>query len=488
MDEGRGGGKRDGKLGPRNRNNEERPFRPPVASPATTHPHHQVYIYVDGAFVGEAVATADTPHQVVDRLCGAAAADKSGGGASHDAPTHPATSGVGFRVPLPPLSPGRHDVRAFVARPGAARSSAQEASQSPLPFLETAGHPAPAEALRRKDAIIRVRNAQVSALWDELHTRQPWRNALKTEGGGGGGANAAGGIPITLDAATTGADAANSSRLVAVIGVNTGISAFARRANLRATWVPTGAGLAALEKQHGVVIRFVVGYSDQKDDPDEKRLAAEAAQYGDVLRLDMVDTYADLSLKTLKMFSTLPTLWDADFYFKIDDDVAVNVPAMAAYLAARRGQGNLYLGCMKSGQVLTDRRYKWFEPEHWRFGDPATAEGAVNYMRHASGGFVCVGKGAVGGRRERRRRRKQTLTSPPLLLPSRPSLRPVRPHRPLHRARRPRPAQVCQRGRDAGCLVGGAGGETRGRTPPVLRLSGTVCRSNRALQRVPVLL
>ena len=42
-------------------------------------------------------------------------------------------------------------------------------------------------------------------------------------------------------------------------------------------------------------------------------------------------------------------------------------------------------GCMKSGQVLTDRRYKWFAPEYWRFGDPASAEGQINYMRHASG-------------------------------------------------------------------------------------------------------
>ena len=44
---------------------------------------------------------------------------------------------------------------------------------------------------------------------------------------------------------------------------------------------------------------------------------------------------------------------------------------------------------MKSGQVLTDRRYKWFEPEYWRFGDPASAEGQINYMRHASG-QVCT--------------------------------------------------------------------------------------------------
>ena len=46
---------------------------------------------------------------------------------------------------------------------------------------------------------------------------------------------------------------------------------------------------------------------------------------------------------------------DADFYFKIDDDVAVNVDALADYLDERRTQGNLYLvrdqmaGCGCSG-------------------------------------------------------------------------------------------------------------------------------------------
>lgn len=87
----------------------------------------------------------------------------------------------------------------------------------------------------------------------------------------------------------------------------------------------------------------VCHYSEQKDDPDEVKLKAEMQQYGDIVRIDMVDTYADLSMKTLRMFSVLPQKIDADFYFKIDDDVAVNVDALADYLDARRTQGNLYL-------------------------------------------------------------------------------------------------------------------------------------------------
>ena len=362
-----------------------------------------VFLYVDGVRVGEVLAGGETPHEIVHRLCGRdadAAGKKKGGGGSDSGSASSSTSsssssssstaaadasvvGVGFSFTLPPLPQGRHELRAFLGDPH--RRGKQELSQSPLPFVESAAQPAAAAALARKDAIIRVRNAQISALWDELHTRQPWRNAL-----GGDGPP----ISFTFDddnstssssAAATG-QTTKKKRLVAVLGINTGISARARRDDLRRTWVPnTREGLKAYEDDLGVLIRFVVGHSDQKDDPDEARLRAEAAEFGDIVRLDMVDTYADLSMKTLKMFSVLPDMWDAAFYFKIDDDVAVNVPALADYLAQRAGQGNLYLGCMKSGQVLTDRRYKWFEPEHWRFGDAATAQGAINYPRHASG-------------------------------------------------------------------------------------------------------
>lgn len=319
----------------------------------------QVVLYVDGVRIGEAAASGDTPHHIIHRLC---EIDMDMAGDMQQ----PAQQGVGFTLKLPELQQGRHEIRAFVSNPHS--TSKQELNQSPLAFLETASEPGLEEALKRKDNIIRVRNAQISALWDELHTRQPWKNAIKGE-----------------DIVSFPEDAANTTRKLAVLGINTGMGARLRRDNLRRTWVPMGKDLKRLEEERGIVIRFVIGYSEQKDDPDEVKLKAEMQQFGDIVRIDMVDTYADLSMKTLRMFSILPQKIDADFYFKIDDDVAVNVDALADYLDAHRTQGNLYLGCMKSGQVLTDRRYKWFEPEYWRFGEAAGAEGQINYMRHASG-------------------------------------------------------------------------------------------------------
>lgn len=154
-------------------------------------------------------------------------------------------------------------------------------------------------------------------------------------------------------------------------------------------------------------------------------------------------------------------------------------------------------GCMKSGQVLTDKRWKWFEPEHWRFGDPTTSEGRINYPRHASGGSrerepgaqtpAVVGPAATGARSARlslvqggssrgaegpcarcspnmlpkaprlclvaapsscpscclRRCLTGPLTAAPPPPPGRPAVRRVRPRGAVHRTQRGRTAPLC---------------------------------------------
>lgn len=80
--------------------------------------------------------------------------------------------------------------------------------------------------------------------------------------------------------------------------------------------------------------------------------------YNDIVRLDIVDSYSDLSGKTLKMFAVLPQKIDADFYFKVDDDVAINMEALEGYLIAQRNQGNLYMvrPCCSSAAALISHR------------------------------------------------------------------------------------------------------------------------------------
>ena len=65
----------------------------------------QVVVYVDGVQIGEAAADRETPHHIVHRLCESDAALSS---ATQQAAQQ---LGVGFRVPLPSLSPGSHQVQ-----------------------------------------------------------------------------------------------------------------------------------------------------------------------------------------------------------------------------------------------------------------------------------------------------------------------------------------------------------------------------------------
>ena len=46
-------------------------------------------------------------------------------------------------------------------------------------------------------------------------------------------------------------------------------------------------------------------------------MRAETKEFGDIIRLDSTDTYADLARKTLKLFSKLPDKLNASFYFKV---------------------------------------------------------------------------------------------------------------------------------------------------------------------------
>lgn len=140
-----------------------------------------------------------------------------------------------------------------------------------------------------------------------------------------------------------------------VIGINTAFSSRKRRESVRETWMPTGhlfslisvpyfqlahvyiltyvetytlhagAKLKKLEKEKGIVIRFVIGHSSTPGGVLDKAIDAEEEEHKDFLRLNHVEGYHELSTKTRMYFSTAVSIWDADFYVKVDDDIHVNL-------------------------------------------------------------------------------------------------------------------------------------------------------------------
>ncbi|GJM90281.1 hypothetical protein PR202_ga06545 [Eleusine coracana subsp. coracana] len=86
-------------------------------------------------------------------------------------------------------------------------------------------------------------------------------------------------------------------------------------------------------------------------------------------RMDHVEGYLALSGKTKTYFATAVSLWDADFYIKVDDDVHVNIATLGQILSHHALKPRVYIGCMKSGPVLSEKGVRYYEPEHWKFGE-----------------------------------------------------------------------------------------------------------------------
>lgn len=187
--------------------------------------------------------------------------------------------------------------------------------------------------------------------------------------------------------ATTSGENPPRKKAFIVIGINTAFSSRKRRDSVRETWMPQGEELLRLEREKGIVIRFMIGHSATSNSILDRAIDSEEAQHKDFLRLEHVEGYHELSAKTKIFFSTAVALWDADFYVKVDDDVHVNLGVLATTLARHRSKPRVYIGCMKSGPVLSRKDVKYHEPEFWKFGEEGN-----KYFRHATGQIYAISK------------------------------------------------------------------------------------------------
>ena len=101
---------------------------------------------------------------------------------------------------------------------------------------------------------------------------------------------------------------------------------FDKREAIRQTWL-TRLIESTSNKVKLVGHGFIVGLTNNNVNV-QKRLQEESAKHGDILQVDMMDTYADLSRKVAAALNWInnkcsPTVM-MDFVLKVDDDVYVN--------------------------------------------------------------------------------------------------------------------------------------------------------------------
>ncbi|KAG5540953.1 hypothetical protein RHGRI_020993 [Rhododendron griersonianum] len=161
----------------------------------------------------------------------------------------------------------------------------------------------------------------------------------------------------------------SGKRLLAVIGVYTGFGSRLKRNVFRGSSMPKGDALRKLEER-GVVMRFVIGRSANRGDSLDRIIDEENQLTKDFLILEgHEEAQEELPKKAKFFFSTAIQNWDADFYVKVDDNIDLGLEGVIELLESRRGQDSAYIGCMKSGEVITEEGKPWYEPEWWKFGD-----------------------------------------------------------------------------------------------------------------------
>ena len=90
----------------------------------------------------------------------------------------------------------------------------------------------------------------------------------------------------------------------------------------------------------------------------------EAEQFGDIVQVDTMDTYANLTLKTLAGFKWISlNCKGAEIVFKTDDDMWINMYVLNETIDARYLDNQaIYGNCFGSGHPHRNPKSKWYTP------------------------------------------------------------------------------------------------------------------------------
>ncbi|XP_076854361.1 beta-1,3-galactosyltransferase 2 [Brachyhypopomus gauderio] len=130
------------------------------------------------------------------------------------------------------------------------------------------------------------------------------------------------------------------------------------RAAVRSTW-----GQENLIPGVNIVRLFFIG---EPREPSARRdLRKENRTYGDIIQMDFLDTYQNLTVKTMMMMNWLATYCtSARFAMKIDADIFLNVPYLVRHLHRHLHEEDFITGSViADARPRRDRQSKWFLPE-----------------------------------------------------------------------------------------------------------------------------
>ncbi|XP_046453458.1 uncharacterized protein LOC124201058 isoform X3 [Daphnia pulex] len=158
----------------------------------------------------------------------------------------------------------------------------------------------------------------------------------------------------------------SSSRISLFISVISGPNNYERRAAIRRTWPVHLKNQTNLNHPLDVVgFGFVIGLTN--DSVVQQKVKEESEQFGDILLVNMIDRYVNLSVKVASLFNWVDTYCPrVDYVLKVDDDVYVNVHNLATVLHSLTVADQSIYGRQCGGNIPDRKGGKWMTSyENW---------------------------------------------------------------------------------------------------------------------------
>jgi hypothetical protein len=125
------------------------------------------------------------------------------------------------------------------------------------------------------------------------------------------------------------------------------------RTAIRQTWGHFG-------QRRDISILFMLGST--ADPKFERNLEREQDMYGDIIRGRFIDSYTNLTLKTISTLEWVDSYCsEVKFVLKTDDDMFINVPRLASFINKHRHDKNVVFGKLaKKWKPVRSKSSKYF--------------------------------------------------------------------------------------------------------------------------------
>ncbi|XP_029999789.1 beta-1,3-galactosyltransferase 2 [Sphaeramia orbicularis] len=124
------------------------------------------------------------------------------------------------------------------------------------------------------------------------------------------------------------------------------------RQAVRKTWGAPGAETLTL---------FFMGVPEEQGSGVQEQLEAESGRHADIIQMDFVDSYPNLTIKTMMMMNWLATHCpNASYAMKVDSDIFVNIFYLMQRLRGSPRWGYITGSVIRNGKVRRDSSSKWF--------------------------------------------------------------------------------------------------------------------------------